>query len=208
VGLLNPHLDDAALADIWSARQVAGDANDMTVPAAAHLAACGECRSRYGAFTAWLEGIRVDGLAEADEVFTADRLAAQHAQVLRRLEALEHPARVIAFPKFTSAVSAQPKATRRWIAAAAAAGLVAGIGLGQLLDYGRSTSRGVEVADRQMARVAPPRADAGRAVQPVSQVSDDILLNEFELASLPARVPDSLQYLNAVTPTSRDYDPR
>ena len=35
---------------------------------------------------------------EADEGFPAERLAAQHAQIFRRLEAAERPARVIAFP--------------------------------------------------------------------------------------------------------------
>ncbi len=41
-----------------------------------------------------------DAAAEVDELFPPERLAAQHAQIFRRLEAAERPARVIAFPKF------------------------------------------------------------------------------------------------------------
>jgi len=33
-------------------------------------------------------------------------------------------------------------------------------------------------------------------------------LYEPEVTSSQARVPDSLQYLNAITPGARDYDPR
>ena len=36
---------------------------------------------------------------DADAMLTSDRLATQQAQIARRLEALDRPARVIAFPK-------------------------------------------------------------------------------------------------------------
>ena len=55
---------------------------------------------------------RDDALAEADDVFPAERLAAQQAQILRRLEALERPARVIAFPKLPQPAVTRPVAVR------------------------------------------------------------------------------------------------
>ncbi len=73
-----------------------------------HLASCAQCRARYSAFTDWLDRIHDDAVGEADEAFPPERLAAQQAQVMRRLEALERPARVIAFPRFARPVTSTP----------------------------------------------------------------------------------------------------
>jgi hypothetical protein len=207
VGLLNAHLDDAGFAEVWAERLTLED-DDSPRPAQKHLRACAECRARYSAFCNWLDAMRVDARAEADEVFTAERLATQQGQIARRLEALEHPARVIAFPRFSRPVSAQPSGRRRLIAAAAAAGLIAGVGLGQLLEFG-GVQRTPEPVASQMARgtmvvAGPPRL----AVQPVSQISDESFLFDQDATPSQPRVPDSLQYLNAITPGARDYDPR
>src|SRR5436305_82219 len=74
-----------------------------------------------------------DGDAEIGEVFPADRLQAQQQQILRRLEHVARPARVIDFPG--RLISQHPttsgaRGVTRWIYAAAAAGLVIGVGLG------------------------------------------------------------------------------
>ena len=203
MGLLNPHLEDDDFADVWSTRTSLGVAESER-PAEDHLRACADCRSRYTAFTGWLEEVRADAHAEADELLGLDRLAAQQAQVMRRLEALEHPARVIAFPKFAAPVSAQPGGRRRWIAAAAAVGLITGVGLGRLLEFPAGRDQFVA---RPIARVATPGAEHRAAVQPASQLNDEAFL-EPEGTSSQVRVPESLQYLNAVTPSARDYDPR
>ena len=84
---------------------------------------CAQCRTRYADFTMWLDGIKTDARADADDAFPPERLAAQQAQILRRLETAGRPARVIAFPRFTGPVSAHHPGRQRWIAAAAAAGL-------------------------------------------------------------------------------------
>ena len=131
--LAGRHLDDASLAAIWTSMTAAG----ASVTAGAsdpHLASCGECRVRYDAFASWMEEIRTDARLEADEIFTPERLAAQQAVITRRLEAAERPARVIAFPKFSSSTTGRSAPVRRWIAAAAAAGLLVGLGLGQIMD--------------------------------------------------------------------------
>ena len=45
-------------------------------------------------------------------------------------------------------------------------------------------------------------------IQPVnSQLGDESFLSDPELSS-QARVPESLRYLNEITPSARDYDPR
>jgi hypothetical protein len=205
VGLLNPHLDDAAFAGLWADRLTLGADAESGRSAEGHLRVCGDCRTRYAAYSAWLETVRNDAYAEADELFNTERLAAQQAQIFRRLEALEHPAKVIAFPKFARPISAEPSGRRRLIAAAAAAGLVAGVGLGQLLEFRRTV--GTNAPPPQAARVSPGRENGVR-VQTVSQQSDETFLYEPESTSLQVRVPEALQYLNQITPGARDYDPK
>jgi hypothetical protein len=207
VALRNPHLDDADFTDIWTTRLALGSA-ESGMPAEEHLRACDDCRVRFARFSDWLGTLRSDATAEADEAFPTDKLAVQQAQILRRIEAAEHPARVIAFPRFARPVSVQSSGPRRWIAAAAAAGLLAGVGLGQWLEFRRANSSlsSGTVVERQV----PRGPDTARmAVQPASaQDNDESLFLEPELTSSQARVPASLQYLNAITPTARDLDPR
>lgn len=209
--MLSVHLDDADFADVWSARLALGSV-DSGVPAEAHLRTCQDCRARFATFGEWLETLRIDAVSEADRVFPTEKLASQQAQILRRIEAAEHPARVIAFPRFARPVSVQQTGRRRWIAGAAAAGLFVGVGLGQVLEFRRvNSARSADMAiERQMTRSAPSSNEAPRmAVQPIAaQDDDESLLFEPELTSSQALVPDSLQYLNAITPTARDYDPR
>ena len=205
MGLLNPHLDDDDCADVWSARHADGTA-ESDRPAERHLRTCGECRERYGAFAAWLETLRTGAHAEADEIFSRDRLVTQQTQILRRLESLEHPARIIAFPRFTRPISVQPGGRRRWIAAAAMVGLITGVGLGQLFEISRHGRQAEPFAQTRPA--APLTEPAPRTAQPASADSDETFVYEPEITSSQARVPDSLQYLNAITPGARDYDPR
>ena len=149
MGLLNPHLEDDDFADVWSARTAFG-APESDRPAESHLRKCGECRVRYASFLGWLDGIRIEAQAETDEIFGREHLAAEQLQLFRRLESLEDPARVIAFPKFARPVAIQTSGRRRWTAIAAAVGLITGIGLGQLFEF-RGTAHD-PVPQRQIAR--------------------------------------------------------
>ena len=205
MGLLNPHLEDDDFADVWSARTAVG-APESDRPAESHLRKCAECQGRYSSFVSWLDGMRADARTETDEVFSRDHLAAQQLQIFRRLESLEHPARVIAFPKFARPVAIQTSGRRRWTAVAAAIGLITGIGLGQLLEFRRSGPAPDPVGQR-MARATVPPVEATRNIQPISIDNDEAFI-EPEITSSQVGVPESLQYLNAITPGARDLDPR
>ena len=205
MGLLNPHLEDDDFADVWSARTTVG-APESDRPAESHLRKCAECQGRYTSFVSWLDGIRVDARAETDEVFSRDHLAAQQLQIFRRLESLEHPARVIAFPKFARPVAIQTSGRRRWTAVAAAIGLITGIGLGQLLEF-RTSGPAPDPVGQRMARATVPPVEATRNIQPISIDNDEAFI-EPEITSSQVGVPESLQYLNAITPGARDLDPR
>jgi hypothetical protein len=94
-----------------------------------HLDRCDICADRALELGRWLDGVRAAALSAADQAFPAERLAAQQAQILRRLEQADEPARVIAFPK-ASAGARGERGTRRvapaWVGVAAAAGLIVG----------------------------------------------------------------------------------
>lgn len=210
MALRSSHLDDEAFADVWSGRVTSGRA-ESDGAAETHLRACDDCRERYAAFSGWLETLRADATAEGDEIFSAERLGLQQAQIARRLEALEQPARVIAFPSFAQPISVQPSDGRRWIAAAAAAGLIVGLGLGQMLEFGGSPGwrTPFTTAPTQIVRGPSPGGDVLPALQPITaQQSDETFLYDVELVPSQARVPESLQYLNAITPSARDVDAR
>ena len=204
MGLFNPHLEDDDFADVWSARTAVG-ATQSDRPAESHLRKCAECQGRYTSFVSWLDEIRVDARTETDDVFSRDHLAAQQLQIFRRLESLEHPARVIAFPKFARPVAIQASG-RRWTAAAAAIGLITGIGLGQLLEF-RTGGTAPDPVGQRMARATVAPVEPTRTIQPISVDNDEAFI-EPEITSSQVGVPESLQYLNAITPGARDLDPR
>jgi hypothetical protein len=189
---LSGHLDDAAFAAIWTDAAV-----DGAQPSHPHLQACPACRSRFGLFTSWLTDVRVDAAAEVDELFPAERLAAQQAQVFRRLEASERPARVIAFPKFTQPLTSGSSHGSRWIAAAAAAGLIVGVGVGQMMDIRRSfggppAASQIRVADASEVRTLS--TNTGR---------EEAFLSELDLTLSRPAVPE-LRALDEFTPHAGD----
>ena len=195
------HLDDGAFTEIWSASVESGQPSSDP-----HLSACQQCRTRYHAFTTWLDRIRDDARAEADEAFPAERLAAQQAQVLRRLEALERPARVIAFPKFSRPVTSTQGHAQRWVAAAAAAGLFIGLAAGQFVDI-RDAFGGRRVNPQvgQTARVTAPSLSTGPSVSQgnTSSVSDESLFFGDGVHGVRS---SPLQPMDDITPRARDLE--
>jgi anti-sigma factor RsiW len=200
------HLDEATLAEIWSSAAAGSiERGSMTHP---HLASCAHCRSRYAAFTGWLDGLREDARAEADEAFPSERLAAQQAQIFRRLEALERPARVIPFPKFSRVITSRQTGPQRWIATAAAVGLLVGLAAGQWLDlrhaFDPAVARSAESS--RPSRVAPTLAGG---LQPVSHTDEEFLYGDRVGASAQGISYAALQSFDDVTPRARDdFEPR
>jgi hypothetical protein len=190
------HLDDVAFAEIWSTAVGTGQP-----PAHLHLSACAQCRGRYATFVGSLDAIRDEANSEADEAFPAERLAAQHAQIVRRLEAAERPARVITFPRFgRPAVSTQGNA-QRWVAAAAAAGLVIGLAAGQIIDLRPRVPVG-DTVRAQPDRFQPPTPAVAVSLATVSLADEAILYGgdgEQRAVFIPA-----LQPMDDITPRALD----
>ena len=118
------HLSERALVDAL-----------LTGNRPAHLDRCDICADRAVDLGRWLDDVRVAGVGAADAAFTPERLALQQTQILRRLEQLDQPARVIAFPgqnRSSERDSADRRVAPAWVGVAAAAGLVLGVIGGQV----------------------------------------------------------------------------
>jgi hypothetical protein len=113
------HLSDRAVVDVC-----------MTGERPAHLDRCDICAARAIDVGRWLDEVRAIGEADVDAVYPAERLAAQQAQIMRRLEQIDQPARVINFPRnmrLDGPADQGRRVSPGWVAVAAAAGLVLGV---------------------------------------------------------------------------------
>ena len=192
--LTSRHLDDAALAELWTAAD--GSREALTHP---HLERCAECRIRLTAFVSWMEDVRDEAIAECDAAFPAERLIAQQAQILKRLEAAERPARVIVFPKFPVAARNPQSPIARWVASGVAAGLLVGIGLGNLMDL-----RHLRERSEPRMTAAQTVSQAGRGLTPASAtISEEALFQQLEAAATPSY--DALRSFDMYTPRAADF---
>jgi len=165
----------------------------MTGDRPLHLERCDICADRAVEINRWLDAVRTAAVEAADEAFPAERLTAQQAQIQRRLEQLDEPARVIAFP---GQARLEPRETGRrrvapaWVGVAAAAGLVVGVVSGQL-----SARLSLSV---QPVAVSP----AAAAPTPVADPQDAMLANVSwaGLDDADEFMPEVLNALNAATP--------
>jgi hypothetical protein len=164
-----------------------------------HLQRCERCEARRAHLEEMLADVAQVTTAEADAVFTPDRLARQRSRILHRLELDGRPARVIAFPALRSQ---EPWVSRtrpgmRWIAGAAAAGLVIGLLAGRFVQQLPRTSGG---SAESAVQETPGRSSQGPVLQAVSStLSDDEFLGQIEMA-LVSPGSKALRTLDELTP--------
>lgn len=144
-----------------------------------------------------LEAYRTAASAEADAHFDERALEAQRHKILAKLAHLGHPAKVIRFPKAPAADLPAGNVNRRWISAAAAAGLIVGLIGGQLMHLMPQPSRRVSA----VATATVPSTSSGPTFVEVSASTDDDLLDEIEVA-MEDRGASELHALDALTPLS------
>ena len=204
------HLQEERLFDCYLAER-GGEPIDP--PAAEHLSDCGECGVRYADLVRFMDALRHEADAETEQVFTPERLRAQQQQILRRIAHLGRPARVIDFPGRLISRRMNPSGAQgvtRWIYAAAAAGLVIGVGLGAVyqsewaaIQNGRRTTA-IHQIGAPRSRVMPvATAGTGAALEG----ADDAFLSDLDVA-LERPHTRSLQPFDALTPHVRDISDR
>jgi len=91
----SPHLPEHLLFECYLARE---SGQPLDPPAAEHLADCAACMTVFNGFASVMQEVRAEGEAEADRIFTAERLRTQHGSIEKRLEHIGRSARVISFP--------------------------------------------------------------------------------------------------------------
>jgi hypothetical protein len=200
VKLRGHHLHEECLFECYLTVR-GGDMPDP--PVAEHIADCHDCGKRYADLARFMEGLSTEAASEGDAVFTPERLRLQRQQIARRIEHLGHPARVITFPSQQvmqrNGVST-PRPARRWIAAAAAAGLFIGVGTGILLDWERTPSRRVSAAYPRQTVLS---SAAVRLENRPDPFEDNKFLSELELAGDRPRIRE-LSAIDALTPHVRE----
>jgi len=123
-----PHLSDESLLELH-ALLTTGE-HPVAARYLKHVRQCEACAARLEAVREDATALGRDVAASLDARITPARLERQFDVVMRRLEG--HSGRVLPFPASGHrAAPAQP--LRRWVAMAAAAGLVIGIGAGRLM---------------------------------------------------------------------------
>jgi hypothetical protein len=135
----------------------------MTGERPVHLERCDICAERAVHLGRWLDEVRATGIEAGDVAFPPERLLAQQQQIMRRLEQLDQPARVIAFP--SQYTLAREMGGRRvaagWLGVAAAAGVILGaVGAQTAVRYGNPGSAA------PVAQVQPTGATAISEPQP------------------------------------------
>ena len=197
------HLREERLFDSYMAERQ-GAAVDP--PVAEHLADCASCGARYAELTAFMDGLRRDGDAEADAIFTPERLRLQQQQIARRIAHVSRPTRVLTFPGRLVRRTISPSASRtasRWVAAAAAAGLFVGVAVGASFQWRSQLQRQRFAGGDSISAQASNSAPAARRNTPVSVISDDVFLSDLELA-LERPHTRELQAFDALTPHVRE----
>ena len=192
------HVHDDRLLDAYMAERE-GDVIDP--PVADHLADCPACSARYFELASLLDNVRREGEAEADAIFTAERLRAQQQQIARRVEQVGRPARVISFPsrivrRTIGASTSRPAS--RWVAAAAAAGLFVGVAVGASYQWSGRRVPGAAFTREANARISPAAAHASNAAD-----NDADFLSDLELA-LERPHTRELQAFDELTPHVRE----
>ena len=197
------HLQEDRLFECYLAEQ---GGEPIEPPAAEHLTDCAECGARYADLRRFMDGLRTEADTELDEIFPPERMRAQQQQIARRIELLGHHARVISFPGLRPSEKGQlapgsgSHAAPRWIGAAAAAGLVIGIGVGLYYSHAPAGApQTVAVSSIPVSAETPAPASEAALVGDVNEQ----FLTELELA-LERPHTRELVALDELTPHVRE----
>ena len=193
------HLQEERLFDCYLAER-GGEPIDP--PVAEHLADCDACAARYAELAAFMDGLRRESEAEADAIFTPERLHQQQQQIERRIALVGRPARVISFPRrfVRGTITASGARTApRWIAAAAAAGLFVGVAVGAAYEWRVASAGSQRFAESARPRLTP----TGTRGNPADVAADDAFLSDLE-AALERPHTSELRAFDAFTPRVRE----
>ncbi len=183
------------------------DRGDRRIATREHADDCPRCATELDDFRTTLDALRAE--AACEEAISPARLARQRARILRRIRALiGPPARILRFPAIAKPPFSSPSTATRWLGAAAAAGLVVGIAIGQFVDN-RSPDVPAQAAALADTATSPSATQTSARLLPVDPVGtrgpldDEQLMAKLEEAVTTPRVA-TLVALDELTPRLRD----
>jgi hypothetical protein len=185
----DPHLSDESLVELH-ALLIAGE-HSVAARYLRHVKQCDACAGRLDGVREDAIALRQDVTASIDARITPTRLERQFDVIMRRLEG--HSGKVLPFPT-TSHRRAPAPTLRRWVAMAAASGLLIGIGAGRLMGPVPS----VPVTGWQKVG-APPVKGVAAGVQE----TDEQMLVEIDAALARNRTKE-FRALDELTPRVAD----
>ncbi|MCX6552040.1 MAG: hypothetical protein NTY02_13750 [Acidobacteria bacterium] len=204
------HLDDSALIRRYLADRglEALEAADESL--LRHLVQCASCEARYIAIQRVFDESRDAAVDAADAAFPADRLAAQRERILRRIDAQYDGPRVIPFPAAAHAAQVLPPSAlvRRWVAAAAVAGLIIGLTAGRLIPFSSSTSTDARRQPGAVPASAARPAPVMRSLHEEPVVDEEQLLFDVDLATAAPRAAELRAIYAFTLEESRDIPVR
>ena len=180
------------------------DPQGADADALAHVSACAECADALSRLVVTLDDCRDEAWREADAHFSEAALENQRSRVLDRLAHIGHAARVLPFPlRSHGANPVRPVVNRRWVSAAAAAGLLIGIVTGQMLHImpWEHASAGEQ---RVASAPAGPLTRAGFVpIASTASLTDYVSLTEVDSAVQLRRAADVAMF-DSLTPAPSD----
>ena len=183
------HVREHVLADA-ATQLLNGESPALTPTVQAHLDRCDRCAARLDELREFMSLERADAAAAADAAFPESRLRAQRTSILARLEQARAGSRVLHFPTFPATrtwMSQRNRPAMRWLAGAAAAGLLVGLGAGQLAFTGHQIRfHATAAAPTRAANWTPARwrstADAPTPhIERLPAASEEAFLSDMEL---------------------------
>jgi hypothetical protein len=201
------HLDDSALIRRYLAERGLDALEARDEEGLRHLVRCASCDARYVALQRAFDETRQAVLDHADAACTPERLAEQRDRILRRIDAQYSGPRVLPFPNGMAAAHAVVPSLlfRRWIAAAAVAGLVIGLTAGQLFHIRKD---GVPLARSVSPAIGPAHATpVMRSVNSVPEVDEEAFLSEVDMAAAAPQAAELRAIYAFTIEASRDVAP-
>ena len=132
------HVREHVLADA-AIQLMNGESPSLSPSVQAHLERCDRCAARLEQLRTVMSTEREDAMAAADAAFPESRLRTQRSSILARLEQARAGSRVLDFPTVPETrtwMARRDRPAMRWLAGAAAAGLLVGLGAGQAVFTG------------------------------------------------------------------------
>ena len=189
------HVSDDLLLDVVRGSAKAHGADRSATDA--HLDACQSCADRLADLDTFFDAIKEESIDAFADAISAARLTAERERIMRRVERVTErrgAAHILRFPVLARPALAAVSRAHRWIGAAAVAGLLIGVAIGQFVHLHTDP-------DPLTARGAVP--GSATTTEPSSTTSDEQFMEDLELALTRPRVP-ALVALDEMTPLMRE----